>query len=545
MPVYFLTEEQRANYGRYITEPTAADLARYFYLDDSDQERIRNKRGEHNRLGFALQLTSLRYLGRFIDDCSEVPANVVSMLARQLEIADVSCLSMYNDQRQRLHHIEEICLHYGYREFTEPLIGFRFTRWLYTHCWTGTNRPSVLFDRATTWLLAHKVLLPGASILERFIAKLRDKVEERLWKSLCKQITDQQRIKLEDLLLVPEGMRRSLFDQLRASPTRHSGRSLVDALERLDKIRKYSVGLPLIHSVPKSRTASLARFASRAKAVAIGRLPKFRRLATLMAFMQTLEASALDDALDILSNQLNEIFGKAIKTGQKARLRTIRDLDAATMTLAEACKILMNPFLPDAEVRAAIFSKFPSEELAHTIENAYALIKPPDDIFYSELEASYRRVRLFLPTLLKHVHFSATTAGKPIVEALMYLREHYDKRQFDENAPLDVVNKTWQQYVFPEPGKKTIDPHAYIFCVLDQLRTALKRRDIFVHPSWRYADPRSGLLSGSEWETAKPMIALTLGLSTDPKPVLNQLAFELDQTYRSVIARLPNNPATI
>lgn len=166
----------------------------------------------------------------------------------------------------------------------------RFTRWLYTHCWTGTNRPSVLFDRATTWLLAHKVLLPGASILERFIAKLRDRVEERLWKCLCKQITDQQRIKLEELLLVPKGLRRSLFDQLRASPTRHSGRSLVDALERLHKIRKYSVGLPLTNAAPRSRIVSLARFASRAKAVAISRLLKFRRLATLVAFVQTLEA---------------------------------------------------------------------------------------------------------------------------------------------------------------------------------------------------------------------------------------------------------------
>lgn len=465
------------------------------------------------------------------------------MLARQIGIADASCLSMYNDQRQRLRHMEEIRLHYGYREFTEPLIGFQFTRWLYTYCWTGTDRPSILFDRATTWLLAHKVLLPGASVLERFIARLRERVEERLWKCLCKNISDQQRIKLEEMLLVSESCRRSLFDQLRTSPTRNSGPSLVDALERLDKIRKYGVELPIISSVPQSRIASLARFASRAKAAAISRLPKLRRLATLVAFMQTLEASALDDALDILNNLLNEIFGKAVKVGQKARLRSIRDLDAATMTLADACKILMNPSLPDTEVRTAIFSKFPSEKLAQTIEIAYALIRPPDDVFYSELENSYRRVRLFLPVLLKHIHFSSTTAGKPLVEALTYLKEHYHKRQFDETVPLSIVNKIWHPYVFPEPGEKTVDSRAYIFCVLDQLRIALKRRDVFVHPSWRYADPRSGLLSDSEWESMKPMISLTLGLSTDPKPVLDQLAAELDHTYRTVAARLPNNPA--
>lgn len=543
MPVYFLTPEQRASYGRYAAEPNPEDLARYFYLDDSDYQRIMSKRGEHNRLGFAVQLTSLRYLGRFLDDCTETPRNVVNVLARRIGISDVNCLLLYNDQRQRLCHIEEICQNYGYCEFTNPLIGFRFTRWIYTHCWTGTDRPSVLFDRATTWLLAHKVLLPGASILERFIARLRDRVDERLWKCLCKQFTEEQQIKLEGLLLVPEGCRRSWFDQLRASPTRNSGPSLVSALDRLEKIRDYGIGLPLVSFAPQSRIAALARFASRAKVTAVSRLPKFRRLATLAAFMQTLEASALDDALDILNNLLNEIFGKAFKAGQNARLRSIRDLDSATMTLADACKILINTSLPDTEVRTAIFSKFSQEKLTRTIENAYALIRPPDDVFYSELETSYRRIRLFLPMVLKHIHFSASPAGKAIVEALSYLSKNHHKRQFDETVPIEIVNKIWHQYVFPESNKKTVDPRAYTFCVMDQLRTALKRRDVFVHPSWRYADPRSGLLSGTEWEAVKQMISCTLGYSSDPKPVLEQIAFELDHTYRTVMARLPNNLA--
>lgn len=56
--------------------------------------------GEHNCLGFAVQLTSLRYLGRFLDDCAEAPFNVVNILARRLGISDVGCLSLYNDLNQ-------------------------------------------------------------------------------------------------------------------------------------------------------------------------------------------------------------------------------------------------------------------------------------------------------------------------------------------------------------------------------------------------------------------------------------------------------------
>jgi hypothetical protein len=63
---------------------------------------------------------------------------------------------------------------------SEPLVGFRLTRWLYGLCWTGTERPRKLFERATAWLLAHKILLPGCSTLERFVVRLRSRVETKL-----------------------------------------------------------------------------------------------------------------------------------------------------------------------------------------------------------------------------------------------------------------------------------------------------------------------------------------------------------------------------
>ena len=100
MPVQFLTAEQRANYGRYVAEPTAVDLPRYFHLDDADHQLLAGKRGEHNRLGFAVQLTTVRYLGRFLDDTTKVPPTVLNMLSKQLKLANPQCLANYHDQRQ-------------------------------------------------------------------------------------------------------------------------------------------------------------------------------------------------------------------------------------------------------------------------------------------------------------------------------------------------------------------------------------------------------------------------------------------------------------
>ncbi len=149
MPVRFLSDEQRKNYGRYTGVPSPHDLTRYFHLDDTDHALIAKKRGEHNRLGFAAQLATIRYLGTFLDDPLAVPAPVLHTLARQLRIEEIDGTREYSSGEQRWEHAIEIRAAYGYVEITEPRAGFRLTRWLCALCWTGTDRPSVLFERAT------------------------------------------------------------------------------------------------------------------------------------------------------------------------------------------------------------------------------------------------------------------------------------------------------------------------------------------------------------------------------------------------------------
>jgi hypothetical protein len=322
MPVQFLTSEQRAHYGRYVGDPSAEELTRFFHLDDADHAAIGAKRGDHNRLGFALQLTTARFLGTFLEDPLAVPDAVLQTLVRQLQVTNLDQLPRYRSADQRWEHTAEIRLRYGFREWADPMVGFRLCRWLYALCWTGTERPGVLFDRATTWLLAHKVLLPGCTTLERFVARLRTRVEDRLWKRLGRGVTDEQRTRLEDLLAVPPPGRGSWLDQLRSGPVRVSGRALVQAIQRLQTVRDLGIRLPAA-GVPPSRLAALARFAGTAKVTAISRLPPVRRLATLVAFVHCLEATAQDDAVEVLDVLLHEFFSDAAKADQKARLRGI------------------------------------------------------------------------------------------------------------------------------------------------------------------------------------------------------------------------------
>jgi hypothetical protein len=95
MPVDFLSREKQARYGRYSGEPTPTDLARSFYLDDRDRKVIAARRGDHHKLGFAVQLYTVRYLGTFLPDPTAVPSSVITHVAAQVDVADTSCLLLY------------------------------------------------------------------------------------------------------------------------------------------------------------------------------------------------------------------------------------------------------------------------------------------------------------------------------------------------------------------------------------------------------------------------------------------------------------------
>jgi hypothetical protein len=63
----FLTAAEEAVYGRFTGPPEQSVLERFFFLDDADRDFVLKLRGDHSRLGFSVQLVTVRHLGRFLE----------------------------------------------------------------------------------------------------------------------------------------------------------------------------------------------------------------------------------------------------------------------------------------------------------------------------------------------------------------------------------------------------------------------------------------------------------------------------------------------
>ncbi|BBV16342.1 hypothetical protein IOMTU157_1591 [Citrobacter portucalensis] len=413
---------------------------------------------------------------------------------------------------------------------------------LYTRAWLSNERPGLMFDFATAWLLQNKVLLPAASTLTRVIGEIRERATRRLWRKLAALPNRWQTAQLAGLLEIPEGQRLSVMEHLKRGPVTISGPAFTEALERYTRLRSLEFSCLNFTGLPAIQLRNLARYAGMASVKYISRMPEERRLAILTAFVKAQEISALDEAVDVLDMLILNITREAKKTGQKKRLRTLKDLDRAALLLARACALLLDEDTADDLLRKTIFSSVSVARLAESVEKVNELARPQDTNFQDEMVEQYGRVRRFLPALLRDLHFRAAPDGEHTLAAIHYLAElNGSKKRILDDAPEHIISGPWKRLVYDADGR--IQRAGYSLCLLERLQDALRRRDIWLENSDRWGDPRQKLLQGEEWQAQRVPVCRALGHPTNGSIASEQLAAQLDETWKTVASRFDRNTA--
>jgi hypothetical protein len=254
-----VTNKEVLAYAGFQEVPSAEDLSRCFFLDDQDLSQIARKRGDPNRLGFALQLGTLRYVGLILSDPTDVPPAVIDYVAAEVDAKDPSCVKQYLERRStRFEHADQIMGTLGYADFAT--VEQELTSWIDDRAWTSGDGPTALATGAVSWLRDRKVVLPAASTLTRLIGNTRDTAQQRLWETLVQQVPPGRASALDSLLRVPHGSRVSELDRLRLGPTQESGKGMLTALDRITELRALDVTAADVSLVPNRQVIELARW---------------------------------------------------------------------------------------------------------------------------------------------------------------------------------------------------------------------------------------------------------------------------------------------
>ncbi|WP_407670159.1 DUF4158 domain-containing protein [Nonomuraea solani] len=343
---------------------------------------------------------------------------------------------------------------------------------LHGRAWTHAEGPTALFDQSVAWLRRHRVLLPGVTVLERLVASVREQADERLYATVTRQV---ERVDaglpraLAALLVVPEGARISELERLRQAPKRQSGTEMVKALKRVDDIAAFELGRVRVGKVPVRRMKTLAKYGAGTKAPLLARLAEPRKTATMLGVTRSLEAEAIDDALDLFALLMaTRLISPARRKSAGERLAMLPRLEKASKLLSRAGRVLVEQLDLVAEVGAdldvaalwtavAYQAGVSKEQVLAALGQVEELVPEEDGDGSAEaalraaLADKYNTVRPFLKLLGESKALGAAAGGRQVLAAVRCLPE-LARRQVGKKPLLPATGTLHDEQARPHPA---------------------------------------------------------------------------------------------
>lgn len=145
------------------------DLIRHYTFTEGDLSLIGQRRGDANRLGFAVHLCLLRYPGYALANDLSVTEHFIQWVARQVPV-DPAAWAKYGERDEtRREHLLELRVYLGLSPF--GLSDFRALVHDLADLAMQTDKGLVLAAHALETLRQRRVILPALTVVERACAE--------------------------------------------------------------------------------------------------------------------------------------------------------------------------------------------------------------------------------------------------------------------------------------------------------------------------------------------------------------------------------------
>ena len=507
------------------------EIVRHYTLSDEDLAAAVSKRGDHNRIGFALTLCYLRFPGRALGIGETPPLPLIRFVAQQLQLKPEAYAAYARRDQTRREHLAELSRSLGCKAFERselrPLIG-----WL-TPMAHKPRGPEQLVPILIDELRRRRILLPSAAVLEMIVHQARARAESTVHRALLEGLGTDTRASLDRLLEPMPEETMSRLAWLRTAQQSPAARNILGLTERVRFVRTLGIDRKRRQDIPAQAFERLADEGLRMTAQHLRDLTGPRRHAVLCASMIKLESLLTDATLSMFDKLMGSVARKAARRSDEKTLQSAHDVRARIRALTKACRAVIAARQSDADPFAAIDHDVGWQTFLRAVAEAETFAAPMVDGDKTELIEKYPSIRLFAPTLLETFQFRGAAAVTSLLKAIEAVAEMYrsGKRSLPENAPTAFLRKSWRPVVF---DGEEIDRKAYVLCVLTDLRDRLRAGDVWVDGSRQYQDFESYLVPKATFALLKAEGPLPLAIETDPERYLAGRGDALDRELAAV-----------
>lgn len=491
-------------------EWTSEDLGRCFWLTPDDRLEVTTCRGATNRLGFALNLLLMRLLHCPFPERGQIPPRIVRFVAMQLN-AHPETLAEYAVKRPqtRNEHLVQIRTYLKLRPYARAKDVPRLTEYLLVRA-LQRDDPAVLLEEAEEWLRDEGILFPAEAGLEKLIAQVRPQAEQQLFSAITCQLTPTQRQALEDLLLREQGKRGSTLAWLKEPAVKASPSAITMLIAKLETVRQLQVSSIDLTVFNRNRVRVLAHLGEKYHRDSLLRFSEEKRAALLVCYLQDLQQELLDRLLTSFTDLLVGIFRRTECKEQAHHITHGKALTHHVHTLRKIAKVVLDPTVPDEQVRPQIFAVVPEAQLQEVYDDSGAKARPEDGQIFDLLLKHYTFLRQFLPNLLQALEFTGTSAAQPVVHAIAALKQMdlEGRRTLPKAVSLDFLEASWRTAIETARGSK--DPkerrrakRLWELGLAEQMRKLLRSSDLSVPGSRQHKVWTSYLHTEAAWAERK------------------------------------------
>ena len=488
------------------------EIARYYAFDDRDLSIIRQRRGDHNRLGFAIQLCYLRYPGYAITSDLTPPDKLINYVAQQLRIKPASLNDYGQRDETRREHALELQTIFGYIPFTAK--EYRQHRGTLIELALQTKKAEVIAQYLIELLRKHRFILPPPLVIDRLCNEILVRGTQLFHQRLVSGLTSEHRKRLNKLLTQYQDTRTITLTWLCQPPGEAKARRILIHLDRLDAIKKLNLPFGLDKLVHQGRLSQLAREGMQMSIQHLRDLEETRRYATLVAIVLDIQATIIDQILDLNDRIIGKMFSDAKRKHTESFYDKGKTINDKIKLYSQVGQALINARQTGLDPFAEIEKIIPWSTFTSSITEAEKLAQPESFDYLHLIYEGYNQMRRYNPRFLEAFVFKAAPAGQKILDGIDSIREiNKNKvRNLPSYVPLDFIKPRWKQYVLKDDG---IDRRFYELCVLSELKNALRSGDISVSGSRQFKDFEEYLLPQERFKILRNTNDLQLSINTD------------------------------